>query len=89
MFTRYELGESEAPRVHAFAARVDQLSLGFAVAKAVFLPNAVGLVLEGLGEKGGGFGRQRGVGGERKNDLLGRQGVAFGFINGNLVCELR
>ena len=80
MFTRYELGESAAPRVHAFAARVDQLSLGFAVAKAVFLPNAVGL---------GGFGRKRGVGGERKNDLLGRQRVAFGFINGNLVCELR
>ena len=76
-------------RVHAFSARVDEFSLGFAVAKAIFLPNAVRLVFEGLGEKGGGFGGERGVCGESKNDLFVCQCVAFGFIYRNLVCELR
>ena len=76
-------------RVQALSARVDEFSLGFATAKAVFLPNAVGLVLEGLGEEGGRFGGERSVCGERKNDLFVGQGVALGFIYRNLVCELR
>ena len=87
-FTTYELGESESQRVHALAARIDEFSLGFAVAKTVFLPNSIGLVYEGLGKERCGFRRERSVGRERKNDLFASQSVTFGFICSNLAGEL-